>query len=328
MNGTKGPVVTYKKGIYVRDGDREVVLDPSRKAENSIVSHAHMDHLVSGSLMTHQTRDIMEVRLNSTDAHVVDYHEEIEYGGFDVVMRESGHCLGSAMVHIKGPDTDLLYTGDFNPHGGLTVPPPANHDCRTLVIEATYGKHTLPPKDQVIKDMVAWAKSEVERSPIVFGGYEFGKAQEIIAAIKDLGFPVYSTENVKRICEVYTKHGIPLSCEVLEEGEGLPDGNFFMVLPGGALRHPHSDMVKELRRKGARVAYVSGWCGVYNFSRSRGVDAQFPVSDHGDLPSLIKYIEACQPEEVLTVFGSPGPLAISVEERLGIPARPLKASKK
>ena len=314
--------ITYRKGIIVSSGKAEVILDPAKRAENAIVSHAHMDHLVKGSLMTHQTRDIMEIRLNSSDAQSIDFHEEIGYGGFDVVMRESGHCLGSAMVHIKGPGTDVLYTGDLNPQGGLTTRAPEPQRSQTLIVEATYGKHVLPHKDQVVADMVAWSRSEIERSPIIFGGYEFGKAQEIIAAVKDLGYPIYSTENVTRICHVYTKHGVPLECSTL--GETLPDGNFFLVLPGHHLRSPHSKVVKALRRRGARMAYVSGWCGVYDFTRSRGVDAQFPLSDHGDLPSLLGFIEACRPEQVLTVFGSPGPLAASIEKDLGIPARPLR----
>jgi len=314
--------ITYRKGIAVRSGTAEVILDPAKRTDNAIVSHAHMDHLVKGSLMTHQTRDIMEIRLNSTDAQAIDYHEEIGYGGFDVVMRESGHCLGSAMVHLKAPGTDVLYTGDLNPQGGLTIPAPEPQGCQTLIVEATYGKHILPQKEQVVADMVAWSRSEIERSPIIFGGYEFGKAQEIIAAVKDLGYPIYSTENVTRICDVYTKHGVPLECKTL--GDTLPEGNFFLVLPGHHLRSPQSTVVKTLRRRGARMAYVSGWCGIYDFTRSRGVDAQFPLSDHGDLPSLLGFIEACRPEQVLTIFGSPGPLAVSIEKDLGIPARPLK----
>jgi putative mRNA 3-end processing factor len=324
MDGNKGPIVSFKKGIIVKDGKAEVILDPSRRADDAIVSHAHMDHLVKGSLMTHQTRDVMEVRLNSREARSVDYHEEVVYGGFDVVLRESGHCLGSAMVHIEGPNTDLLYTGDLNHLGGLTIPPPVPRKCGALIVEATYGKHVLPPKDEVIGDMVAWAKSEIERSPIIFGGYEFGKAQEIIAAVKDLGYPIFSTENVRRICDVYSRHGVHIGCE--EIGATLPDGNFFVVLPGTHLRTPQNETVRALRRRGARIAYVSGWCGVYDFTRSKGVDAQFPLSDHGDLPSMLSFIEACRPEQVLTIFGSPGPLAEAVEERLGIPARPLKES--
>jgi len=323
MQERKGPAVTYSRGILVKDGDAQVVLDPSRVMKDSVVTHAHMDHLVKGSLMTPQTRDIMEIRLNSTDAQVLDYHDTITYGGFELVLREAGHCLGSAMVHLKGPSTDLLYTGDINPHGGLTNPAPAPQRCRTLVVEATYGEHTLPPKDQVTDAIKAWAKSEVDRSPIVFGAYEFGKAQELVAVLQGLGLPVYSTEKIKRICDVYTKHGIPLRCEALIEGEALPKGNFFYIAPSNDMRPPYKPVIKGLRKVGARLAYVSGWCGVYDYTRSRGLDAQFPLSDHGDQPSLLEFVKACQPEEVLTIFGSPGPLAAKIEKDLDIPARPL-----
>lgn len=318
----KGPSITFNKGIVVKEGDAKVVLDPSRRTEDSVVTHAHMDHLVKGSLMTPQTRDIMEVRLNSSDAETVEYHENITYGGFGLVMREAGHCLGSAMVHLTGPGTDVLYTGDINPDGGLTIPPPKPQSCRTMIVEATYGQHTLPPKDQVTEDIIAWSKSEIERSTIIFGAYEFGKAQEVIAAVQDLGHPIYSTEKVKRICDVYTRHGVDLKCKAL--GDGMPEERSFIILPGHQLKPPKDDLVRSLRREGARVAYVSGWCGVYDFTRSRGIDAQFPLSDHGDLPSLLSFIDACGPEEVLTVYGSPGALSAAVKEELGLGSRPLK----
>lgn len=323
MDHKKGRSITYTKGIIVKDHDAEVILDPAKKTPNSVVSHAHMDHLVKGGLMTPQTRDIMEVRINSTDAQTVEYNNNIQYGGFDLILREAGHCLGSAMVHLTGKDTDLLYTGDINPHGGLTNPAPKPQKCKTLIVEATYGEYTLPPKDQVTEDLRAWARSEIERSPIIFGAYEFGKAQEIVAAVQHLGHPVYASDKIKRICDVYTKHGVPLKCETLSEGDTVPSENFFYIVPNKTLSPPYNDVFRDLKKRGARVAIVSGWCGVFPFSRSRGLDAQFPLSDHGDLPSMLSFIKACRPEEVLTVFGSTEALAASVEKELGIPAKAL-----
>lgn len=323
MNDKTEPSITYNRGIIIRDGHAAVVLDPSKKTDSAVVSHAHLDHLVKGSLMTPQTRDIMEVRLDSTDAQVVDFNANIVYGGFDLVLRHAGHCLGSAMVHLKGPSMDILYTGDTNPHGGLTNPAPVPRKCGTLIVEATYGKYVLPPKAQVTEDLRAWARSEIERSPIIFGAYEFGKAQEIIATLAPLGHPIYGSEKISRICEVYTKHGIPLKCEPLTEGQPVPSGNFFYIVSGHQLSPANNAIVKGLRRKGARTAYASGWCGVRDMARSWGLDAQFPLSDHGDLPSMLGFIKACRPERVLTIFGSPGALAASVERELGIPANAL-----
>lgn len=323
MQGPNGPSITYDRGIIIKDGDAEVVLDPTRKMKAAVVSHAHMDHLVKGCLMTPQTRDIMEVRLNTTEAQVVEYDTDIQYGGFDLVLREAGHCLGSAMVHIKGPSSDILYTGDTNPHGGLTNPAPVPQKCGTLIIEATYGKYTLPPKDQVVEDLRAWAKSEIERSPVVFGAYEFGKAQELVAAVAPLGHPIYGTEKISRICDVYTRHGVPLCCRPLVEGQDLPSGNFFYIVSSHGLSPDRNPVMKGIRRRGARVAYASGWCGIRDFANSWSLDAQFPLSDHGDLPAMLKFIKACNPDNVLTIFGSPGALASSVERELGIPAKAL-----
>jgi len=55
----------------------------------------------------------------------------------------------------------------------------------------------------------------------------------------------------------------------------------------------------------------------------RGVDAAFPLSDHADFPSLIRYARATGASRVFTVHGHAGPLAAALR-REGIRAEPLK----
>ena len=80
--------------------------------------------------------------------------------------------------------------------------------------------------------------------------------------------------------------------------------------------------VQELRRSGAKVARVSGWCAFAKWAL-RGVDAGFPISDHADFAGTMKFIEECNPKQVYTVHGSTKELAKQVEKKLGINAKPL-----
>ena len=82
------------------------------------------------------------------------------------------------------------------------------------------------------------------------------------------------------------------------------------------------EAVQNLRRNGAKVARVSGWCAFSSWAL-RGVDAGFPISDHSDFGGTMKFIEECEPKQVYTVHGSTKELAKQVEKKLGINARPL-----
>ena len=53
------------------------------------------------------------------------------------------------------------------------------------------------------------------------------------------------------------------------------------------------------------------------------MDAGFPISDHADFSSTMKFIEECSPKQVYTVHGSTKELAKQVEKQLGISAQPL-----
>src|SRR3990172_6188040 len=189
--------VLYEGGIVVQDGIKEVILDPARPMAGSIVSHGHMDHLTEGGVMTPETLEILKVRKKSSRATVLPYNREREVNGFHVRLRDAGHVFGSAMIRVD----DLLYTGDMNPEGGVTCGKAVPERCSTLVIEATYGKPYLnfPPKHVVEADLLNWVEFELGSGPVALGGYEFGKAQELIALVNRLKVEVAVTDRIAGI---------------------------------------------------------------------------------------------------------------------------------
>jgi putative mRNA 3-end processing factor len=66
---------------------------------------------------------------------------------------------------------------------------------------------------------------------------------------------------------------------------------------------------------------LTGWAIDERF-RSRGVDAAFPLSDHADFPSLLRYARATRASRVLTVHGYARELAGALR-REGIRAEEL-----
>lgn len=315
--------VFYDVGIHVREGIKEIVLDPRRSCAGAIVSHAHADHMASGALMTPQTLEIMKVRRKASDGISLSYGKKAEYSGFPIVLKDAGHVFGSAMVRIE----DLLYTGDLNPEGGPTCGNCQPEECNTLIIEATYGKPEFQfgPKSEIAQDMLAWVETQLEKGPVAIGGYEFGKAQELIALANSLDEDVVTTDSIANIADVYRKYGVPLRYRRYSEltEEEKKDSHIFIVTKS-MLKHPISDEIRYLRSIGGRTCYVSGWCAIYYFGRSYDIDAQFPLSDHADFKSLISFVQDCKPKEVLTCHGQSKVLAKEIKRRLGIEARAIK----
>lgn len=309
--------IEHQSGITIKDGDRKIILDPSKQMEKGIVTHGHLDHLVKDALMTPPTLDILEVRKGEKRGKKIHYASAQEIEGFEVTLYPAGHVFGSAMVKVN----DVLYTGDFNPHGGRTCKRAAPYECETLIIESTYGKreYSLPPKEEVTKDLKAWTEEHLTHGPVLFGSYEFGKAQELIALLNEMGERPYTTGPIADITEVYNSYDLGLEYEIWDgEVENDP-----VVVPPGEIKKPVGEIVKEVKRSGGVSSYLSGWCAIYPFYNSMELDAQFPFSDHAGYDSLVNFVEDCDPEKVYTVHGSAEEFAETIERELGIDAEAL-----
>ena len=173
--------VLWDGTVCIEECGRRLYLDPKRKRAAAVVTHAHMDHLIEGAVMTPQTKDVMHARIPGSDLSSValPFGENARIAGFDLTLSEAGHVLGSAMVNVG----DILYTGDFDTFTGITCGAAVPRECRTLVVEATYGnpKFVLPDQESVVADILAWMEDGLERGPVVLGAYEFGKAQDLVA---------------------------------------------------------------------------------------------------------------------------------------------------
>lgn len=312
--------------VCLEEGGRRLYLDPKRNRTAAVVTHAHLDHLIEGAVMTPQTMDIMRARIPRTEHLPVSlpFGEKAIVAGFDVVLSEAGHVLGSAMVNVG----DVLYTGDFDTFTGITCGAAVPRDCGTLVVEATYGdpRFVLPDQETVVADLLSWMEDGLERGPVILGAYEFGKAQDLVALANSLRAPVVVPDSIASICDVYRKHGVPLCYTKMSEASpGLLDSPHVLVTSRRDLKHPIPEPVRALRKKGAASAYVSGWTAFWSFCQSHDIDAQFPFSNHADFKRIMDFVEACRPREVLTVHGSCGSLANEITKRLGLKARPLES---
>jgi len=220
-----------------------------------IVSHSHLDH--SGFVpwlfkmgyrgpvyCTLPTRDVMS--LLQLDFTKIQRHEgkdpvytsedvremvkhtiPLEFGEVSdvtpdvrITFYNSGHILGSAMVHmhIGNGLHNILYTGDLK-YGRTSLLEPASTvfpRLETLMIESTYGgkDNVLPPHTQADQQLAEIIKMTLERNgKVLLPELGSGRAQEVLVIIDKLvkegtikKTPVYIDGMVWDITAIHTAY--------------------------------------------------------------------------------------------------------------------------
>ncbi len=192
-----------------------------------IISHAHLDHVglvpylykmgYEGPVyMTKPTRDI--AALLSLDFIGVAYKQASKpiFGSKDVkemvkhsiclnyrevtdvtpdiriTMYNSGHCLGSSIIHINIGNGlhNLVYTGDHKyGKSRLLNPAVANYPrVETVITEATYGskKDTLPKRQESEKQLLDYVRNTIEKKgKVLIPELGLGRAQETMLILEN-----------------------------------------------------------------------------------------------------------------------------------------------
>ena len=79
----------------------------------------------------------------------VPYHEPVSVGPFSVVLRNSGHILGSAMVEVTYNGKKIVFTGDLgNSPAPLLNDTERITDADYLVMESVYGDRNHEPHEE------------------------------------------------------------------------------------------------------------------------------------------------------------------------------------
>ena len=315
--------VVENTGIEITVGQQTLHLDPRKETPDSVITHAHTDHLTPGGYMTPATEDFLRIRRPTRSGRRLHYHKNIELKGATIRLHDAGHILGSAMIEATTPDATLVYTGDFNPNGGLTTNPIKPVDCDILVMESTYGdpRFDLPPRGLVIDSLESWMLSRSAEGPVALGAYPLGRAQELIHLANRNGLTPIVNAEIGALTAVYNAHGHDLTYAIsgTERAANL-DGVGAIHIVGRQDLKKGAPFATTHRAKGGSAAYLSGWCHRYSYFRSYDIDAQFALSDHASFSELIDYVETVQPRTVYTMHGANIPLATQIRQRLMIKA--------
>ncbi|MCR9196801.1 MAG: ligase-associated DNA damage response exonuclease [Hyphomonas sp.] len=321
------------KGLYCPPGD--FYIDPVRSAvDRAVITHGHADHARAGHgavLATPQTLDIMASRYGeafTASRQSLEFGETVEINGVTVWLAPAGHILGSAQVVVEWRGLRMVSTGDYKRRDDPTCRQfevvPKTH---VFISEATFGLPVFRhPDDRAeIRKLLASVELFPERSHLV-GVYSLGKAQRVIALLREAGYdrPLYIHGALQALCDLYERNGValgdlrPATLEKGQRGESE-------IFRGEIVLGPPSSFNDKWGRRfpDPVMSFASGWMGVRQRAKQRGVELPLVLSDHADWDELTQTVREVDPEELWITYGREDAL-VRWAELEGRKARPLR----
>lgn len=302
-------------------------IDPSEPKARAIITHGHADHARSGHgsvLATPDTIEIMKVRYGEDCAgrfEALDFHEPLKIDGATVTFFPAGHILGSAQVLIEAEGQRVVVTGDYKRLRDRTAQPYEPVACDLLITEATFGLPVFQhpdPRDEIARLLKSVA-AQPERSHLI-GCYALGKAQRVIALLRDAGWerPIYLHGAMIRLCELYQALGVELGELLPATGMGKAEMmGEIVIAPPSAIRDRWSRRFPD-----PVVCQASGWMSVKQRARQALVELPLVISDHCDWGELNVSILESGAETVWVTHGREDALVYWCKQQ-GLNAEPL-----
>jgi Cft2 family RNA processing exonuclease len=295
----------------LRIGQTQLYLDSRTPRKQSVISHAHSDHIArhEETIATQITSQLVQKRIGVGMYRQLEYSEQIEFSeGMVIKLLPAGHILGSAMVKIDASAESLLYTGDFKLRPSLTAGTAEPEKADVLVMESTYGQpfFRFPPWQLVAEELVQRVSEALRsgRQPIVLG-YSLGKAQEITRILTDAGLAVTLHGAVLSMHEIYEQNGVRLGPVRRYAAADFHGPKALDLAERGVLVAP-----PQVARSGFVTRFenplriiMTGWALLKNANYRYGVDHALPLSDHADFDELLELIDRVSPTKIYTHHG-------------------------
>ena len=301
-------------GLSVDTGhqDSRFVIDALRKSDRVVVTHGHADHARPGHghvIATPETLAIMVARYgeNFTEKQTpLAYGESMVLGDVTIRMEPAGHVLGAAQIVIDHGGKRVVVSGDYKRKSDPTCPPFKPVACDVFVTEATFALPVFrhPEPEGEIAKLLASLKVFPERCHVI-GAYSLGKAQRIIALLRQAGYqrPIYLHGAQQKLCQLYQDLGVDLGdlrpATAGEKGKPRAD------LAGEIVIAPPSAIADKWARRlpDPLVVMASGWMQIRQRAKQSGVEMPLILSDHADWHDLLATIDEINPGEVWVTHG-------------------------
>jgi putative mRNA 3-end processing factor len=314
---------TTPSGLYCRVGD--FYLDPTKPVPKAIISHAHADHARPGmgQYISHPiTAAVMKRRIAADLTHsCLEYGEQLNINGVQLSLHPAGHIPGSSQIRVEYKGEVWVYSGDYNTEADPTFATFEPIKCNTFITESTFGLPIFKWRESrhICNDIKAWVSQSKEEdlTPVLLA-YSLGKAQRLIAGLKDLRFALHGS--VSQVCHALSPF-IDLSNSFFVNSENIRTERFDAVIAPPNVFHSN-----WLNRFGPySCGFVSGWMAVRANKKKSGYEKGFVISDHADFQNLVTVIKTTRASKVLVTHGYTTSLSRYLNE-IGIDACELELS--
>ena len=304
--------IQFRKGIHLPQIGWS--LDAQSRVARSFISHAHSDHVARHPevLCTPATARFLHVRIPGKRLiHELPFGTPLPLDfGVTATLHPAGHILGSSQILLESAEHgSLLYTGDFKLRPGLAAEPCATPRADTLIMETTFGlpRYVMPPESEIIAQLIAFCHQAVAdgATPALLC-YSLGKSQEVLRALAAAQLPVMLHSETHRLTRIYQQLGVEFP--PFREFEQRDVAGHIVICPAQS-----SGLLSRI--PSVRTAVITGWALDPGAIYRHRCTAAFPLSDHADYPSLLKFVERVQPKRVFTVHGFAQEFAATLRQR-------------
>jgi putative mRNA 3-end processing factor len=176
-----------------------------------------------------------------------------------------------------------------------------------------------PPDSEEIAKLLT-AQAQFPERAILVGAYALGKAQRIIALLRQAGYvrPIWIHGALQGLCDLYRDFGVELGELRPATGAAKKDlAGEIVLAPPGSLTDRWSRRLPD-----PITAMASGWMRVRARARQRGAELPLIISDHADWDELTQTVREVAAPEVWVTHGNEEAL-VHYAKSLGLRGRAL-----
>ncbi len=176
--------------FYLSDGPKVYATDLTLELSRLLVEDLLR---VSGFFLPFEYLDLMEMARKTVTQKPKD---RVKIAEFEATFHDAGHIPGSTSLLLEGEGRRILYTGDINDEDTQLLKG-ADYDIGELdllITESTYAIEDHPPRAEVEKEFVEYAKEVIERGGTLFvPAFSVGRAQEIACVLSahNFNYPIF-----------------------------------------------------------------------------------------------------------------------------------------
>lgn len=293
-----------ENGLYCDVGD--FYLDPFRRVNRALVTHAHADHAIPGSqsyLATRSTVAFMKARMGRQYKYeIAAYGDEIDINGVKVTFYPAGHIKGSAQIKVEYKGRSCVYTGDYKliDDGISEAYEPIT--CDTFITECTFGLPVFRwgSQEEVYKEIDTWWRNNAAQGVnSLITVYSLGKAQRLLHNLMDFHGPIYCHGAVENMNQVHESLGEKLPPRIsLDLRKKVKLSGALVLAPGAAMK---SNWIRHF--KPYQIAGASGWLALRGLRNRRNLDQSFVLSDHVDWVEMNQAVKNAEASKVILMHG-------------------------